>query len=206
MDFARADFETLLEEAAAFHGHLCGGQIIGVRMAIAGLREIGIKDPKGSDSPDLIVFVETDRCAADAIIAVTGRRPGRRNLKMFDYGKMAATFVNLRTDKAVRVNVRSESRKISDELAETRFAGLDDWTAQLEALRSLTEDELLHIREVSVVLRPEDLPGDPLDEIVCDKCGETVKDWREITANDMVLCRPCYEGRDYYKLVDRAGR
>ena len=75
-------FERCLEDAVRFHGHLCGGQIIGVRMALAGLRELGLRDPRGADRKKLLAVVEIDRCATDAIISVTGLSPGKRNLKI----------------------------------------------------------------------------------------------------------------------------
>lgn len=101
------DFETCLKEAQAFHGGACAGIIIGTRMAILGLQKIGITDPKGADKKDLIVYIEMDRCASDAISAVTGCRPRKRTMKIFDHGKMAATFVNLKTGKAVRVRAKN---------------------------------------------------------------------------------------------------
>src|SRR5512139_49561 len=104
------DFECLLQESAGIHGHLCPGQVLGVRMAIFGLSYIGIEDPKGRDRKKLIVFVEMDRCAADAIQSVTGCSLGHRTLKFLDYGKMAATFSNLSTGKSVRVAAREDAR------------------------------------------------------------------------------------------------
>ena len=74
------------------HGHLCAGQILGVRMALCGLRQLGIDDPTGVDRKRLVTFVEIDRCATDAICVVTGCRLGKRALKFRDFGKMAATF------------------------------------------------------------------------------------------------------------------
>jgi len=95
-------FNRHLDNAVKFHGHLCGGQVVGVRMAMAGLRELGIENPRSSEGRDLVIFIEIDRCAADAIISVTGRTPGKRSIKIMDYGKMAATFVDTGTGKAVR--------------------------------------------------------------------------------------------------------
>jgi formylmethanofuran dehydrogenase subunit E len=102
-----ADFETLLTESVKIHGHLCAGQVLGVRMSMLGLSEIGIRDPRGKDRKSIIVYVEMDRCATDAVQSVTGCSLGRRTMKFMDYGKMAATYVNLTTGKAVRVVARS---------------------------------------------------------------------------------------------------
>ncbi|MDP2104949.1 MAG: formylmethanofuran dehydrogenase subunit E family protein, partial [Desulfobulbaceae bacterium] len=104
-------FETLLDKATAIHGHLCAGQVIGVRMAMLGLQHIGINDPKGVDRKKLYVLVEIDRCATDAIQTVTGCSLGKRSLKWVDNGIMAATFVNLESGQAVRILAREESRE-----------------------------------------------------------------------------------------------
>ena len=96
-------YDELLEAAGNFHGEVCHGIAFGTRMTMSGLKRIGITDPKGADRKKLMVFVEIDRCATDAIMALTGCRPGKRTMKIRDYGKMAATFINLETGRAVRV-------------------------------------------------------------------------------------------------------
>ncbi|NTU43682.1 MAG: formylmethanofuran dehydrogenase [Nitrospirales bacterium] len=189
------EFRRLLDEAAAFHGHLCAGQVIGVRMAMAGLEAIGIRDPRGEDRKKLIVFVEIDRCATDAIMTVTGCRPGKRSMKLRDYGKMAATFVNLETGRAVRVTSQESSRR----KAASWFPEIaDESKAQLEAYKVMPDSELFEFHDVVVNLRPEDLPGKPLRRVVCQVCGEPVMDMREVVDSGRVLCRPCSEGRNYY--------
>lgn len=193
------DFQSLLDEAVAFHGHLCGGQIVGVKMAMAGLREIGLNDPRGEQRKDIIVFVEIDRCATDAIIAVTGCRPGRRSLKLLDHGKMAATFVNLKTGKAVRINATAQSRRKAEALAANLTKAHGEKDAFCQALLLMPEEELFTIREVSVSLKAEDLPGETLGMVVCDACGENVLDLREVRRNGKSLCRPCAAGKTYYQ-------
>ena len=94
-DRSMQTFEALLREAEVAHGHLCAGQILGVRMAMLGCERLGIDDPKGADRKRLVTFIEIDRCATDAIGVVTGCRLGKRALKLRDWGKMAATFVDL---------------------------------------------------------------------------------------------------------------
>lgn len=194
------EFERQLEAAVCFHGHLCGGQVIGTRMAMAGLRELGIKDPRGVERKDFVAIVETDRCATDAIIAVTGLTPGKRSIKILDYGKMAATFVHLPTGKAVRVSVRNESRDaaMAKVEAEDKDNPVREKDAYLNALIALDEKELLHIQEVEVRLGPEDLPGSPLAKAVCVKCGETVLDRREAHVNGLPHCQPCAAGQHRY--------
>lgn len=187
-------FEELLAESARVHGHLCPGQVLGVRMSLLGLQEIGIEEPLGSDRKNLIVFVEMDRCATDAVQSITGCSLGHRTMKLMDYGKMAATFVNLRTGKAVRVLAREESR----DKAKAYFPMIEDkYRAQLEAYKIMADRELFEKMEVKVAIRPEDLPGRPLRRVRCEFCGEYVQDMREVVRNGGVLCRPCAEGGYY---------
>src|SRR5438270_4762922 len=101
-----ADLEALLAEAEQAHGHLCAGQVLGVRMAMLGLARLGINDPKGTDRKRLVTFVEIDRCMTDAISVVTGCRLGKRAMKFRDWGKVAATFCDLESGRAVRVSAR----------------------------------------------------------------------------------------------------
>jgi formylmethanofuran dehydrogenase subunit E len=187
-------FESLLDESARIHGHLCPGQVLGVRMSLLGLREIGITDPKGRDRKSLIVFVEMDRCATDAVQSVTGCSLGHRTMKFMDYGKMAATFVNLKTGKAVRVLAREDAR----EGAQALLPDIPDkHQAQLEAYKIMPEEALFALQEVTVILRPEDMPGRPLRRVPCDACGEHVQDMREIERDGRTLCKPCAEGGYY---------
>ena len=102
--------DELLVDAEEAHGHLCAGQVLGVRLAMLGLELLGIDDPRGKDRKRLITFVEIDRCATDAVAVVTGCRLGKRALKFRDWGKVAATFVDLGSGRAVRVSARESSR------------------------------------------------------------------------------------------------
>jgi len=189
------EFETLLTESVKIHGHLCPGQVLGVRMSLLGLREIGIDDPKGKDRKNLIVYVEMDRCATDAVQSVTGCSLGHRTMKFMDYGKMAATFVNLATGKAMRVIAREESRTT----AKNYFPEIENkYAAQLAAYKIMTDEELFDVMEVRVRIRPEDMPGRPSRRVVCDACGEHVQDSRELYRNGRALCRPCAD-TGYYE-------
>lgn len=195
------NFHDLLDEAVRFHGHLCGGQVIGVRMAMAGMRELGINDPKENERRDLIVFIEIDRCATDAIISVTGRTPGRRGIKLVDYGKMAATFVDPKADKAVRISVKTDSNQKADHIAKVYFFDRNPKQATIAALMEIAESDLFTIQKVRVKLRPQDLPGKPLSSVICEQCGALVKDMREVTVAGRVFCRPCAQGHDYYTVL-----
>ncbi|MGE0082941.1 MAG: FmdE family protein [Desulfococcaceae bacterium] len=193
------DFENLLKESVKFHGHLCGGQVVGIKMAIAGLRELGIRDPGGTEGRNLVIFTEIDRCAVDGIISVSKRTPGRRSIKIKDYGKTAATFVNTGTGKAVRVSVRADSDAAIRKLEQQYLPEKDEKAANIAALIAIPEEELLMIREVSVQIEPQDLPGETLRAVICESCGELIKDMREVIRDGKILCRPCAEGKAYYE-------
>lgn len=191
-----SDFEVLLSESARIHGHLCAGQVLGVRMSMLGLREIGINDPKGADRKSLIVFIEMDRCATDAVQSVTGCSLGKRSMKFMDYGKMAATFLNLKTGKAIRVFAREDSR----DKAKERFPEIGDkYAGQLEAYKIMADEELFDVMEVMVKVSPQDMPGRPMRRVQCDSCGEHVQDMREVYQDGKVLCVPCAQG-GYYEV------
>ena len=180
------NYEELLAEAGKFHGDICRGIQIGTRMTMCGLKRIGLADPLGADRKRLIVFVEIDRCATDAIMALTGCRPGKRTMKIRDYGKMAATFINLESGRAVRVGTKPNKESGNDK---PDLAGIPD-------------EELFSILDVEVALRPEDMPGKPLRNRQCARCGATVLDGREIESQGEALCKPCFERSDYYYILD----
>jgi formylmethanofuran dehydrogenase subunit E len=188
-------FERLLEESVRSHGHLCPGQVLGVRMSLCGLEKVGIADPKGRDKKNVIVFVEMDRCATDAIRSVTGCSLGKRTMKFFDYGKMAATFLNLKTGKAVRISAREDARgKAKKYFPEIK----EKYEAQINAYKIMSERELFDCMEVSVSISHQDMPGKPVSRVQCGICGEYIQDKREIYRNGIALCRPCVDG-GYYK-------
>lgn len=181
-----------LIEAERNHGHMCPGQVLGVRMAMLGCRLVGIEEPKAGKR--LIVFVEIDRCAADAINTVTGCRLGKRTLKYRDFGKLAATFLNTQTNEAVRVIAVESSR----ELAKQLFGHLPTKKAQqLEAYKTLLDEDLFRWQDVRVSLPDADKPGHPLNRVLCDECGEGINDHRELIRDGRTLCRAC-AGEKYY--------
>ena len=185
-------FETLLRGSAQTHGHLCPGQVVGVRMAMLGCRLIDLDDPASPGQiKKLIVFVEMDRCAADAVAHVTGVKLGRRSLKFVDYGIMAATFVNLETGKAFRVLSTEESRN----LAEAYAPGVEGKSArQLTAYKRMPDSVLFRVQWVKVALDNCDLPGPSRRKATCSRCGQVVRDGREVMSDGCVLCKPCAEG------------
>lgn len=188
--------EEYLALAAQNHGHMCPGQVLGVRMAMRGLKELGMDDPV-AHRRRLITFVEIDRCATDAVSLVTGCRLGRRSLKFRDFGKVAATFVELETRRAVRVLARDDSRA----KAKAMFPELaDGQRQQLQAYKMMDDSELFVIQSVRINLNDEDLPGRPRSRVACEQCGEGVNDGRERTIAGRVLCRHC-AGESYYEVL-----
>ena len=184
-------FDVLLEQSAAAHGHLCAGQVVGVRMAMLGCRLIGLEDPTSREQiKKLIVFVEMDRCTADAVAYVTGVKLGRRSLKFMDYGIMAATFVNLETGKSYRVLSTEESRDLADSYApEIEGKG----ARQVAAYKRMPECVLFRVQKVKVHLSEYDLPGPTRKKTECHRCGQVVRDNRETIINGGPVCRPCTE-------------
>ncbi len=188
--------EEYLAEAEKNHGHMCPGQLLGVRMAMLGCRLVGIEEPKVGKR--LIVFVEIDRCAADAINTVTGCRLGKRTLKFRDFGKLAATFLNTETDEAVRVVALESSRELAKQLFDQLPTKREQ---QMAAYKTLPEEKLFSWRRVRVNLPEADRPGHPLARAMCDKCGEGINDSREVMRGGLTLCRAC-AGESYYEALN----
>ena len=197
------DFDTLLAGSAKTHGHLCPGQVVGVRMAMLGCRLIGLDHPSRLPQiKKLIVYVEIDRCATDAIAHVTGARLGRRSLKFVDNGIMAATFVNLESGDAVRI-VSTES---SRDLAHAYAPGVDDLREQqIEAYVDMADDLLFTVTPVKVDVPVHDMPGPSRFKIRCAVCGTMVRDKKEVLMDDRILCRPCAHGTYCRPLEAEAG-
>ncbi len=189
-------FEELLTDAATMHrGCVCPGQVLGVRMAMLGCKLLGIDEP--GEVKHLIVYVEIDRCMADAIAAVTGCRLGKRTLKHIDYGKCACTFVDMPTGCAFRVVARDDARSHVWRYAQP---GLNRSDAQREAYKLMPDEELFVVQEVVVAIPDHDRPGRPVSRVVCALCGEGINDRREVRLNGQVLCRACAQGGYYLDL------
>ena len=192
------NFESLLRHAIKFHGHLCSGQVIGVKMAMVALGKLGIQDPGGDQGLDLVILTETDRCPLDAMISVSTRTPGKRSVKMFDYGKTAATFYNAGTGQAIRVCLNTQAMHMAEKSAQSLVPPRGEKEALIAALIAMPEDELVTAREVTVHLDPSDLPGEARHTVVCQSCGEIVRDKREVMRDGRILCKPCAQGTAYY--------
>ncbi len=199
-------FDALLREAEAAHGHLCAGQILGVRLAMLGCERLGIDDPKGADRKRLVTFIEIDRCATDAIAVVTGCRLGKRAIKFRDWGKMAATFVDLASpitpvlssplthegDTPVYKAIRIAALESSKQRARDLYPHIENKNQQqMLAYRELPIAELFSEEWVAVPIHPRERPGYKSARITCEVCGEGINYDREVRRDNKILCEAC---------------
>lgn len=184
--FSKEYYLKKLDDAVSYHGHLCSGQAIGVKMALYAIEmmNLGEKD----DYKNLKVYVESDRCIADAIMTTTGCKIGKRRLVFMDYGKTAATFVNMDTNEGYRIYRNNRLYPDNGEDIAEFFADLKN-------------EDIFVAKKITIDLKAEDMPGKPLGATVCDICGEEVIDLREVLVDGKVLCKNCANG-SYYKLID----
>ena len=184
-----------LDLAAVAHGHICAGQVLGVRLAMLGLKELGIDDPI-AERKRLVTYVEIDRCVTDAVTLVANCRLGKRALKFRDWGKVAATFCDLQTGRAVRIAAKESSKQAAKEL----FPELPREEGQQKAYAQLPDDVLFSREWVKVDIQPEELPGFKGPRIVCAECGEGINFKREVLLDGRTLCRAC-AGERYYSAL-----
>lgn len=189
--------DDILERSAALHRHLCPRQVLGARMGMLAGRLLGLELPQTNKR--LLTFVETDGCFADGVGAATGCWLGRRTMRLIDHGKVAATFVDTRTQRAVRIRphpqVRTEARRYAPH-ARSR------WHAYLDAYRVMPDDALLEAYWVELTLDLDRLISRPGARVVCDGCGEEIINEREAYREGRTLCYSCaFEGERYVTMV-----
>ncbi len=190
------DINRYLDKGREFHGEVCAGIVIGTRIALAGMRELGMNPDERNR--DLMVYLEIDRCMADAVHAVTGNTIGHRTLKYKDYGKFAATFLDLSTGKAVRVSAAEGPNPTQPN--DKSDGGMPDMSAMVDKLTKVPEEELLIIEEVKVDIGDHDIPGFPKYKAYCEECGDRILDRREVLVDNRTLCKACAEGPYYQKV------
>jgi len=187
------DLQTLLDVSARNHSHLCPRQILGVRIGLAGLSALGFAEPPAGKR--LLVILETDGCFADGVSAATDCNIGHRTLRVEDYGKTAATFVNTQTGRAIRVAPAPDIRQQAD-------ACLPDeprhYFAQMQAYRVIPDERLLSVAEVQLMTPVEKIVSRPGVRANCDICGEEILNEREIHREGLILCHTC-GGTGYYR-------
>lgn len=187
--------DELLRLAEIAHGHLCAGQVLGVRMAMLGCARHGIEEPRGQDRKRLVTFIEIDRCATDAIGVVTGCRLGKRALKFRDWGKMAATFVDLQTGRAIRIAALESSK----ELAKQFYPEVENKNQQqMRAYREMKDSDLFAEEWVKVELDAKEFPGYKSGRVACALCGEGINYDRFVKRGGEILCRSCANPEQRY--------
>jgi formylmethanofuran dehydrogenase subunit E len=184
--------DEYLDLAAVAHGHLCAGQVLGVRLALLGLRELGIDDPV-AERKRILTYVEIDRCVTDAVALVANCRLGKRALKFRDWGKVAATFVDMQTGRAIRIAAKESSKQAAREM----FPKMPKEAGQQKAYAQLSDEVLFSKKWVKVEVQPEDLPGFKGPRVVCAECGEGINFKREVLQDGRTLCRSC-AGEKYF--------
>jgi formylmethanofuran dehydrogenase subunit E len=194
--------DELLEQAKIAHGHLCAGQVLGVRMAMLGCQRLGIDEPRGKDRKRLVTYIEIDRCATDAIGVVTGCRLGKRALKFRDWGKMAATFVDLGTGRAIRVVALESSKQRAREL----YPEIGNKNQQqMKAYREMPDAELFAEQWVAVDVTPNEMPGYKGERVSCAMCGEGINYDRFVERDGEKLCLGCAHPEErYYRPAEKA--
>jgi formylmethanofuran dehydrogenase subunit E len=162
-----------------------------------GLKMLDLNDPQGKDRKRIVTFVEIDRCATDAVMVVTGCRLGKRALKFRDWGKMAATFVDVETGKAVRIAAKESSKALARSM-HPEIESKDK--QQQQSYREMSDEQLFETQWVRVPLGPEEFPGYKGERIVCAECGEGINFRREVRREGKILCQAC-AGERYWESV-----
>lgn len=180
------DFEVYLKKAGDYHGHICAGIALGTKITLAAMKALGM-DPAVKNT-NLIVYAEIDRCMTDAVQVITGCSLGHRSLKHIDYGKFAATFVDLSTGKALRATIKEH------------FSNEGSIEETIKKISQIPENEMVTLLEVVVNIPETDLPGRPKEMTNCVSCGERIMDSREVILDGQILCRACAKGKYYQEM------
>jgi len=187
--------DELLQRSAEMHHHLCPRQVLGVRMGMLAGRWLGLDLPQADKR--LFVFMETDGCTSDGVAVATGAWVGRRTMRMVDFGKVAATFVDTESGEAVRIHPHPDSRLRAITAAPE---APDRWHAQLVGYQRLQDHELLIAEPVELTVDLAELISHDGARAICTRCGEEISNQRELVRGGEVLCRAC-SGEAYCELA-----
>jgi formylmethanofuran dehydrogenase subunit E len=189
------DITPLLDKSMQDHDHLCPRQILGVRIGLTGMKALGFDEQP--TKKQLLAISETDGCFVDGVIAATGCAVGHRTLRVEDYGKVAVTFVDVASGRAVRVAPRLDIRERANAFVtnEPRH-----YFAQMQAYQSMRDEEMFNIQEVFLKTPIDQIISKPGMRVNCDVCGEEIMNERETLCNGLTLCRAC-AGEGYYQPV-----
>jgi formylmethanofuran dehydrogenase subunit E len=196
--YNRESLIPLLDASTERHRHLCPRQVLGIRLGLFGLRQLGLLDEAGclfdNEKKRLLTIMETDGCGADGVAVATDCHIGRRTLRVVDYGKMAATLVDTQTEKAIRVAPSPLSRELAPDFAPDARSR---WHAYLEAYQVMPDDLLLEWQPVQLTPSISEIISRPGVRVTCADCGEEIINEREVVVNGRILCRSC-AGNAYY--------
>lgn len=191
------DLQELLTVSASRHkDHLCPRQVLGVRMGMFAAELFRLDLPQKDKR--LFTFIETDGCLGDGIAAATGCWVGSRTMRVMDYGKSAATFVDTETERALRVIPHPRARVRAKDYAP---AASDRWQAQLLGYQVMPAHELLLAQAVNLTVSLASIISQHGHRVICEECGEDIINEREVKFDDHILCRACADG-GYYERVE----
>lgn len=185
----------VLEQTIALHHHLCPRQVLGVRMGMLAAELLALDLPQSDKR--LYTFVETDGCFSDGVAVATGCTLGHRTMRLMDYGKVAATFVDTTTDRALRIWPHPQSRSRAVDLYPEESS---HWRAQLEAYQDMPADELFQWNRVTPTVSMAELISRPGLRVNCTKCGEEILNAREVMIDGQPVCRACADTPYYQPL------
>ncbi|MCA9900948.1 MAG: formylmethanofuran dehydrogenase [Ardenticatenaceae bacterium] len=184
----------LLDQSAALHRHLCPRQVLGVRMGLLAGKLLGLELPQAKKR--LLTIVETDGCFFDGVSVATNCWVGRRTLRVVDFGKIAATFVDTHTETAVRLFPLPNIRELAPAYApEAR----NRWLGYLLGYQKMPDDLLFGIQQVVLTQPVTQIVSRAGVRVDCDACNEEIINEREVVRDGVILCQSC-AGNGYYLL------
>ena len=187
--------EELLQKSAAYHNHLCPRQVLGVRMGLLAGQWLGLDIPQSDKR--ILTIVETDGCLIDGLVVATGCHVGRRSMRVLDFGKVAATFVDTHTGRAVRIVPSAHSRHLAKTYAPEAESR---WHAYLLGYQRIPDNQLFTVQEVMLDVSLAEILSKDGYRVNCDLCGEEIINEREVRHEGLTLCHPC-AGARYYRLA-----
>jgi formylmethanofuran dehydrogenase subunit E len=168
--------KELMEKAVRFHGHICPGLAIGV-LAAKYVLEHG---HSYSPNEELVAIVENDNCSVDALQVILGTTFGKGNLVHQDYGKNNYYFHDRRTERSLRLALKSgtfSDKKLSRD-------------ERIQFLLNSKPEDIFNIYEIE--FNPPGL-AQIEESVPCEICGEPTQSSRLMTYNNSEMCISCYK-------------
>ena len=192
------NISRLLEKSMKDHDHLCPRQILGVRIGLAGMKALGFSEPP--KHKELLVISEIDGCFVDGVIAATDCTVGHRTLRVVDYGKVAVTFVNIKSGRAIRI---APALDIREQAALFVPSEPRHYFAQMQAYQTMPDEIMFILTDVELSTPIQEIVSRPGVRVNCDVCGEEIMNEREIRNNGKIFCLSCYSDEGYYHYAIR---